>query len=321
MEQVLDGLRRIIARWVITKTPLTGDTFPNMGPGVSDILTVRTVNRFNVGDEVILRRAAKDGELDGKYEKPDQFQVAEIIDNTHLRLNQQVKNPWLAADGAVLVKAMNGLFVQGIYIGDPENISHYPAITVNGISQDSEWLTLDSVKDTFNVEITTFVQDSTQEAGYRFLLRLTKLIRLGLRMNLFPLVNDYATSAVTLDMAANTNMVQVQDASIFCVGNVVLVENAFITIENRVSAIDLGTNTLTLQNTVPVDFRVQDDSIVIQVHRFIFNSYPKTTQYGKIHKGTLMKASVIDWFGWEEVFDPTHSPWTTQGAWTDTQLQ
>jgi hypothetical protein len=47
------------------------------------------------------------------------------------------------------------------------------------------------------------------------------------------------------------------------------------------------------------DFKASDTSIIIP-HRFIFNSWPATIEYGKIHKGELLKASVIRWFAEEE---------------------
>ena len=47
------------------------------------------------------------------------------------------------------------------------------------------------------------------------------------------------------------------------------------------------------------DFAVSNTSVAIP-KRFIFNSWPMNIEYGKIHKGELLKASVIRWFGEEE---------------------
>jgi len=58
----------------------------------------------------------------------------------------------------------------------------------------------------------------------------------------------------------------------------------------------------TVQVNTPVcyDFTVANNSQVIRVNRFFFNSWPASIDYGKIFKGTMLKAASIDWFAWEE---------------------
>jgi hypothetical protein len=302
MEAVVDSLRRIISRWTKTATPLLSDIAAG-----DDTLHVRTSKRFRKNDEVMLRGPTQ-------YEK-HRLRVQEVLDNNHIQLSEPLLFPWRVDDGAVLVKSFNGMFVQGVYVGDPENIPRFPAITINGISQDSEWMTIDSVKDTFNVEIGIFVEDSTQEAGQRFLWRLTKLVRASLSNNLFPLVNDYDTTTVTADINLGDYFVKVADSGIFCVGDVMLIEDQYKTIENRIEEI-VDETTIKLQHGMVGAFDAADDPAAIHIRRFIFNSYPKSVNFGKITKGTLLKAGVIEWFGWEEVQNPTEG-----GGWSDTQLR
>lgn len=317
MQQVLDGLRRYISRWARTTTPLISDCL-----ATSDIVTVRTTRRFDKNSEVMLRRVAKAGEEQAKYEWYDDLKVIEVIDDTHLQLSRPVQFNWLVEDGATLAKCMYGQFLQGIYIGDPENISHFPAVTVNGLSETSEWLTIDSTKDTYNVEIGVFVQDTTQENGYRFLMQMAKLIKYGLSQNIFPLVNDYATTGMTADVLAGTKTVYVQDASLFCPAQMVLLEDQHKTAEHRVKEVFTAGNYIELLNNVEDTYYASDGPIVIVPNRFIMNSYPKTIQYGKIHKGTLLKAAVIEWFGEEEVHQNTRrGGMLNSGSWTDTQIR
>jgi hypothetical protein len=304
MEEVLDSLRRIIGHWTRTITPLAVDA--HIG---DDILTVRNTIRFAVGDEIIVRGPTK-------YEKPPQFTISDIIDDTHFQVSSPIAlKTWTVAEGSIVQKLIHGNKVEGIYIGDPENIPEFPAITINGISEETpEWLTLDSVKDVFNVEIMILVEDSTQEEGYRFLLRMAKLVKFALMNNLFPLVNDYATTAITADVQTGDTYIKVADSSVFACGNVILLEDMFKSREARVAQV-IDSTTLLLNGAMPATFMVSDGAIVIQVRRFIFNSYPKAINYGKIHKGTLLKAAVLDWYGWEEVFPPGYGD-----GWVDPQL-
>jgi hypothetical protein len=93
-----------------------------------------------------------------------------------------------------------------------------------------------------------------------------------------------------------------------------LIENQYQAIEHRVAQV-IDATTIELNLQMPVGFTVADGTQVIHVKRFIFNSYPKSINYGKTSKGTLLKAAVIDWFGWECEVPPGGG----QG-WTDPQL-
>ena len=313
MEQVLDGLKRHIFRGINTTTPLTAD----LASG-SDTLQVRATTRFNPGDEVLLRRPAKGNESGGKYEHPANLAVAAIIDETHLQLNRAVQTDWLMADAPVLTKMIDGQFIQGIYLGDPENISQYPAIVLNGMSQESaEWMTFDSVKTTFNVEIGIYVLDSTQEAGYRFLLKMAKMVAKSLTEHIFPLANDFDVVQVTQNVSADSPIIHVSDTSSFCLGYPILIEDQFKTVEHKVNAIDPVANTITVYGPqVGLAFQLSDAPVVIKPNRFIYNSYPRRIDFGKIHKGTLLKAAVIDWFGDEEVLNAAGG-----GGWSDPNIR
>jgi len=124
MEYILDSLRRIISRWVSTQTSLT----ENANPG-DTILTVNTSNRFREGDEVIIRNTTQG-------ETP--VIVDSIIDETHIQLNDAVRFRWEVDDNSILEKTFNQNMVQGIYLGDPDVIPRYPAITVNALNRSSE---------------------------------------------------------------------------------------------------------------------------------------------------------------------------------------
>ena len=121
MEGVLDSVRRIISRWIETATPITssvtaGDTR----------LHVNSSKRFKVGDEVM---------IESPLEGEPNLIVENIIDNTTIDLVNPVFNTWSVDQSPILRKLINGMFVEGVYIGSPNVIPRYPAITVNGTEQ------------------------------------------------------------------------------------------------------------------------------------------------------------------------------------------
>lgn len=184
MEDVLDSLRRIISRWVETITPITQSVTPG-----DTILEVSSSVRFQISDQVLIETP-----LEGETE----LFIQDIVDDTHIELSTPVLNSWDLAEAPALRKLVNGMFVEGIYIGNPAVVPMYPAILVNGTTLDSEWMTLDSTKETYNIEISILVEEATHEAGYRFLLKMLKVLREGLKRNIFPLVGDFDTTSLVL---------------------------------------------------------------------------------------------------------------------------
>jgi len=296
MEEILDSVRRIVRRWTTTATTLTSDAAPG-----DSILSVASSNRFQVGDEVLIHDPLQ-------YEVG--FFVDEIVDDTHIRLSNPILYDWTVDQNSVLEKAINQMIVNGIYIGDPEVIPMYPAITVNGISKSSEWLTLESVTERYELEINVFVLESTHEDGYRFLLKMVDSIQHGLKRNIYPLVNDFSTTTLIADARAGDTFIKVKDSSIFV--DKTRDEGTFpkdsflrLFIEDQFKNQELIVRSVIDETTIEVgDFICQDyddnDTILIQPKRFIYNSWPESITYGKIHKGSLLQAATIRWFAQEE---------------------
>ena len=147
MQEVLDSVRRIVHKWVNTVTPLR----QSASVGDSQIFVNNSL-RFNIGDEVMLKDASV-------YETG--LIIKSIDSSTSIIFESSILNDWTIGQNSQLVKTINELFVQGIYIGDPDVIPRYPAITVNGISRSSEWLTLESTKERYEIEVNIFVREAT----------------------------------------------------------------------------------------------------------------------------------------------------------------
>ncbi len=291
MAEVLDSVRRIVHRWVNTSSRVQIDVSRG-----DTVICVKNSRRFNVGDEVMLKNSTV-------YETALIISKIDTIANL-ITLTTPVLNDWPVSENAILIKTINEQFVQGIYIGDPDVISHFPAITVNGVSRSSEWLTLESTKERYQIEVTVYVKESTHEAGYRFLLAMTDEIQKGLKYNIMPLVSDYDITSLTQDITAGDVNIRVENRELFNNHRRIIIEDDFETHENWVtnwftSEEDPSGQALRVKDCVPFDFN-QEDTTIIVPNRFIYNSWPDNIQYGSIHKGELLKGAKISWFAEEE---------------------
>lgn len=291
MEEVLDSVRRIVHKWVNTTSRVQTD----LSRGDTEIVVLNS-RRFNINDQVMLKN-------DAVYETG--LIISEIDFDTHtITLSTPILNDWYMVDNTVLIKTINEQFVQGIYIGDPDVIPRFPAITVNGISRASEWMTLESTKERYQIEVTVFVQASTHEDGYRFLLNMVDTIQLGLKRNIMPLVNDYDVTSLTEDITACSNIIRITDRSLVNNYRRIMIEDEYETTENWVigwftPAEDPAQTAIQLESQCPYGFSASDTSVIVP-KRFIYNSWPDSIQYGTIHKGELLKAAKISWFAEEE---------------------
>ena len=290
MEYILDSVRRIIARWVSTQTALT----VNAEPG-DTILTVNTSNRFKENDEILIQNFTQG-------ETP--VYVDSIIDETHIQISEPVRFRWETDNNAVVRKMFNQNMVQGIYLGDPDVIPRYPAITVTALNRSSEWLTLDSTQETYNIQIGIYVRDSNQEGAYRFLLQMVDTIQKGLKQNIYPLVGPYNTTTLKADIAATDTFIKVNDISLFEKGSRINIEDRWKVGEFMVESV-VDFETLQLDHPACYSWTVANNAQIIKLDRFFFNSWPATIDYGKIFKGTMLKAATIDWFAWEELIQNT----------------
>jgi len=285
MEYILDSVRRIISRWVSTQTRLTEDADPG-----DTILTVSTSNRFREHDEVIIRNAVQG-------ETP--IIVESVVDDTHIQVEDALRFRWEVSDNAILEKTFNQNMVQGIYLGDPDVIPRYPAVTVTALNRTSEWLTLDSTQETYNVQIAIYVRDSNQEGAYRFLLQMVDTIQRGLKQNIYPLVGPYNTTTLKANITEQDTFIKVNDIDLFEKGSRINIEDRWKVGEYMVQSV-VDSETLQLSQPTCYSWNISDNTQIIKLDRFFFNSWPATIDYGKVFKGTMLKAATIDWFAWEE---------------------
>jgi len=302
MEDVLESIRRTVYRWVNTSVPLTA-TIALGG----DTISVTTSHRFRAGDEVALF------DPDTGLGEPHII-IEEIVDNTTIRFQSgiQASEGFGPGQGSMLMKAWNGNFIQAIFLGDPAVIPVYPSIAIMPGTESSEWLTLGVTTETYNVKVVTYVEADNQEDSYRYLLKVTKAIQDGMKKNIFPLIGPFTTHTVTADVAIGDNFLRVSDTTDLICQQKIVLENIHRAEELEILNIINGT---TIEVCVPPanPYFVSESSKIIGLTRFIYNSWPSDIDYGYIHKGSLLHASTISWFGKETEVQ-------TRGGWIDPQL-
>lgn len=302
MEDVLESVRRIVYRWVNTQATL----LTNANPG-DNIITVESTKRWLKGDELALVQ------YDNNRHQPRLY-VKDILDNNRIQLTEPIRGTmsWTTSDNTVIRKTFDSQFFEAIYIGDVDVIPMFPAMTIMGKNKTSEWFTLGSTKEAYDLQITLFVKKESNEKSYRSLLRLTNTVEKGLKNNIFPLIGDVDISNLTANYIQGDTFIKVADSSIYKENQSVLIENLHRAEESAVKCI-VDSTTLQLHMPFSHSYSIDDESKIIGLNRFIFNSWPASIDYGHIHKGSLLHASTIQWFAWEQEIQES-------GGWKDPQL-
>ena len=285
--EIMNSVRNIANRWINTQQPLTVDAFAG-----DTTITIRNTNRFQVGDEIMIRDPINGGEINNV--------IAEIVDDTNVRLTEELISNWTVDQSATLQKIFDGQMLQGVYMGEPDNIPMYPAITVHMPTRESEWLTIDSTKEVYRAEISIYTKAAAQEKGYRNHIRIAETMIYGLKKNIYPLVSPYRTSLAIADIAPGDVFIKVADTSNFVLPSRVIIEDEWKQAEIILNEI-VDANTIKVRQSPGCSFLVSDNTQIINTDRFIFNSWPESVTYGEVYKGSLLKSAKISWFAWEEL--------------------
>lgn len=296
---VANAIRRIIERWVITRTDLIADA--NAG---STSISVHSTKRFKAGEQFLIHNDNEDME--------NNLYIESIPDRNTIILTEPLKFSWPMSAGGKVVKTQGGLFVKAVHLGEPNVIMNVPAITVNLKAASSEFMTLRGTKERYDLEIGIYVSGTSQEEGDLFLYSLTDVIQYGLKRNFYPLLNDYRTTTLLEDVEIGDSFIRVADTSIFTEQQQLIIEDAYnIDVLGVIGICDDST----VEIGVPAQYNfIKEDSIVIRPTRLPYNSWPTGVNFNLINKGTLLKAAALSYF--VEEYEPQND-----ASFGDTQLQ
>jgi hypothetical protein len=293
MLELQRAIKKIIQRYIAQMVPLTQAAVSG-----TQYAYLQSVRRFNIGDAVVIRHS--------DTENAELLHVTGVnLYEKRLMFEETLSQTW-PLDGGYVQKLLgyssgNTEFLKAIYLGDPAVIKQFPAITIDAKSLNSEWLTLESTKETYEIDITVYVGGLAYfESQYELMHAYVQAIRNSLFRSFYPLVRPYFSTTLIEDVTAGDVTIQVTDPNfVQCTrGSWIFFENSDHTISNRIIA-DLGGGTLQLLRPLAFNFDAGDSIIMPQRH--IFNTIPHGTNYGTVNKGTALKAAVISYRAEEEV--------------------
>lgn len=300
MFEILRAIKNIIERYIVNKTPLRS----SVSSGSSSI-SVQSTRRFCTGDVIVIYHKESDdaqteGEVHTVTEVPDRYTLT--ID-TPLVSNYTVTNSFVEK----MIGFSDGTetFLDAVYIGDPEVIPRYPAITVNARTRSEDWLTLESTKRDFDIDITVYVLAADYESQYELMCLYAQSIENALFRSLYPLVEPYDYTILTQDVLPSDTIIQVEDVAFAeCGGGFIFLESYDFLKSNQIYE-NLGGGTIRLSLPAGASFSAGDK--LIRPKRHIYNSIPASTSYGNSFKSTMLKSAVISYKCSEEVL--RHQPY------------
>lgn len=293
MLDIQRAIKLVIERFISQMIPLT-----QAATAGTNYAYVESIRRFNIGDAVVIRLPnSVDAEL---------LNISGINQSEkRLIFEEELTQDW-SASGGYIQKLLgfasgNTEFLKAVYLGDPAVIQQFPAITIDAKSLSTEWLTLESTKEHYEIDITVYVDGlAYYESQYELMHAYVKAIRRSLFRSLYPLVQPYFSTTLLEDATAGDSTIQVTDADFAACtkGSWLFLESVDYLIPNRIIE-DMGNGTMQLIRPLSQSFSTGDSVIMPQRH--IYNTIPHTTNYGTVNKGTTLKAAVISYTAEEEV--------------------
>ena len=290
MIELQKAIKKIIERFIINKTPVTsalskGDT----------TIPVESSRRYECGDIVVVfHKPSFDQRAEGEVHTiTDIPNKDNIIIDSGLIENYSLSNSFVE-------KMVGGTFLEAVYLGDPEVIPQYPAITVDAKTKSNSWFTLESTQEEFTIEISVYVEADQYESQYELMHTYTKAIENALFRSFYPLVEPYDSTTLAEDVEPDDKIIRLDDQDMLLCGQSgwIFLENYDYLRSNRVTE-SLGNGAYEL--TIPASRRFNKGDLVIRPRRHFFNTLPAQVQYGTVNKGTTLKAAVITYNATEEI--------------------
>lgn len=289
MFEIQQAIKKIIERFIVNKTPITEAL--SVGQTVIPLASSR---RYQCGDLVIIfNKPSMEEKAEGEVHT-----IVNIPDNNHITIDKGLIEVYTLANSFV-EKMVGGTFLEAVYIGDPEVIPQFPAITVDAKSKSNSWLTLESTSEEFTIDITVYVEASQFDLQYELMHRYTKAIETALFRSFYPLVKPFDQTTLAEDVSSGSTLIKITDEDMLLCrgGGWFWLESYDFLRSNRVKQ-SLGNGVYEL--IIPVSRDFKKDDLVIFPGRHIYNSLPAQIQYGTINKGTTLKASIINFTCSEE---------------------
>jgi len=283
---VLKSIRDTVVRFGLASEDVNSDCLVG-----TKIVYIPFTRKFFEGETIVIRNDSI-GEV---------RVIDRIIDDHTMTVTEDLVRTWTVAEGSKVQKAPGGQYIKRIYLGDPDVIPDYPAITIVAESRDEEWWTLETTKVTWNCTVSCIFEDDGLENSYEGMLELTKSIENSFWANRWPIFGTLSETTLTADYAAGDQILSVASSADLKAKNQYILEDYAHTMMGEINRVIDGTTIEIVPPHCALDFLVSRNATLTVPSRWVIYSYSGSSTYGYIHKGTLLKASQIKWMAEEEV--------------------
>lgn len=290
MRDIQRAIRKIIERFIVNKTPLTSA----LSAGNTTI-SLESSRRYQCEDEVVIfNKPSMDEKAEGEVHK-----IIDIPNRNSIVIDGPLIESYTKTNSFV-EKMIGGTFLDGVYLGDPEVIMQFPAITIAAKSKSNSWLTLESTTAEYAIDITVYTEATDHERAEDIMHAYADAIELGLFRSFYPLVKPFDRTTLVEPASVGDTIIKLEDEDMLLCGS-----SSWIWLESydflRFNAVkqSLGNGEYELLHGLTANFEKGD--FVIRPRRHIYNSLPAQIQYGTVNKGTMLKAAVISYTAHEEI--------------------
>lgn len=307
MLEVEKAIKRIIEKYIVSATPLISDASAG-----TDSIYVQSTRRYRSDDSIAIYdpALASTDQGDAEFNK-----IKCIVDSNTLTLYDPLKTTFPSATSLIqkTVKTDedgSDSIIEAVYTGDPEAIPRYPAITIEGKSEDIEWLTIESISNSYNIDITIYVEAADFQSQREVMMSYVKQIKESLFRSLYPLAKPYYQTTLAEDLIAGDTVVRLTDQNFLAFGGLyVFFENGDFLRSASIRKY-LGNGVYELMFPLDVDFSAGD--LLIRPGRHLYDAMCKSVEYGTVSKGTMLKAARISYFVKQErlIHSPYRDPMT-----------
>jgi len=180
VQQRLETL--LTAEATLTSDLLTGET----EVFVDDATNFGTESIIGDYNNILLYDSATTGKrIEGGYQGTEIVNADSVyVTSNKINLKTAVTRDWLTSSSAKIKRAPAGINVHDVIYGDLSVIKKFPSVCVSPTTESMEWVFFYGSKETVNMEIMVYVQQSGSENALKDVTKLADAIKWILMSNL-----------------------------------------------------------------------------------------------------------------------------------------
>lgn len=210
---ILNAIKNVIEQYVDGRVSITLDV-----PIGESAIVVQYATEYRKGEDIVLR-------TDDKAELHRVLCTDEVEGNHVIFLCNPLTSPFPASDSWVQ-KIHNGQILNTVYVGTPDHIAEYPAISVEMGSMYREPLTIESVTDTYTINVSVWADATSRTDAYETVLQLTDKCEYAIFKELYPLCEPYVLTLLTDDVAPTDTVIHVDSDHYLIAGSWIWIESS-----------------------------------------------------------------------------------------------